>query len=70
MSTSNLLDPISHPQTMRLYFVLAVVAALTASISASDAAGEVASAKCPWFCARDSTCSSCEGGFCSFFVCF
>jgi len=49
---------------MRLYSVLAVVAALTASISASDATSDVANEYCPLFCVRDSTCSPCEGGFC------
>ncbi|KAG1781869.1 hypothetical protein EV702DRAFT_490895 [Suillus placidus] len=45
---------------MRLYFVLTVVAVLTALVSASDAA----SASCPVFCLYDSTCDECRGGFC------
>jgi len=43
---------------MRFYFVLAVVAALTASASAADADTE----DCPFICHSDSDCNSCIFG--------
>lgn len=46
--------------TMHVPFMLAVVAALIASISASDTDSE----KCPIFCIAQSTCKHCTEGVC------
>jgi len=43
---------------MRFHFVLAVAAALTASVSAADADTEF----CPIICIRDRDCDTCEFG--------
>jgi len=69
---AELLDPISHEsQTMRFSsaIVLAVVAALTSSISAmpADLAGATTATtadKCPRFCFGSSACKACMYGKC------
>lgn len=64
ISSSDWFHPIdiTSSQTMRLANVLAVVAAISASISAmpADADAEV----CPLFCLRDSNCKRCPDGNC------
>ncbi|KAG2749777.1 hypothetical protein P692DRAFT_20832641 [Suillus brevipes Sb2] len=53
---------------MRLANVLAIVAALTTSISAMPADADTGA--CPIFCVRQSNCKHCPDGNCLIYICF
>ncbi|KAG2349994.1 hypothetical protein BDR05DRAFT_955843 [Suillus weaverae] len=55
---------------MRFQIVLAVVAALTASISARPADADVDKGVCPLFCVRQSNCRNCPDKNCIIYICF